>query len=279
MDWTSLLLALLALLGWTLLVRLFPNVMTKGIIKRIEHNYNSKLEELKGDIQASNSALRSSIDFLTASQSERTSRVLSSVESLWNGIETLEALHPSLGLLDILYPNELDALFRGQQGNIAIALEKYNDLNFIADTAEAIKQHLNGSEIIYVSNRLWLLYETLFRLHGRIAYLIHQSLQQKKYLDWRSDTLVLDNLRRVFPVDQIDDAMSQSSGGAKHIVSWLKAEFIKESRSIVQGSSGLAQSVSEIHSILKNEIDDRHQRSMYGLEDKESAARPPRSGP
>ena len=64
------LLTLVLVLAWTMLVRKFPDILSKGIVKQIEHGYDKKLEELKGGIQAHNTAIKSSVEFLAASQSE-----------------------------------------------------------------------------------------------------------------------------------------------------------------------------------------------------------------
>ena len=80
MDWIEPIFSILAL-GVLAFLVLLPRIISKGVEKGIEHVYDKKLEGLKGDIQASNAALKSSVDYLAASQVELRSKVLSSVES------------------------------------------------------------------------------------------------------------------------------------------------------------------------------------------------------
>ena len=264
MELSTLLVCLLVVAVWTLVVRSFPDILTKSVARHLEHRYNEKLEELRGDIQASNAMINTSVDYLTASQAELRSKVISSVEALWQAIESLQDAYSStLGLLAILTANELDACVSGRERpDLRSVLEIHIDgPQFFVDTTTEIRSKLSGSEIFYVSSRLWILYETIFSVHGRIGYLIDRSLKEKRYHDWRRDKHMNSILRRALSEGQINGATQKTIGGANDIISWLKAEFVKEGGTLVRGPRELAQSVSEIHGILKNEIDDRYRRS------------------
>ena len=115
MDWIAPLLAAIPGLIALALVKFLPDIISKAVGKGIEHAYDKKLEDFKGDIQASNAALKSSVDYLAASQSELRSKVLSSVENLWQAIEDLQTAYSKagLGLLFFLTSEELDDCVRG----------------------------------------------------------------------------------------------------------------------------------------------------------------------
>ena len=63
-------------------VRAFPAVLTVTLTKGIEHRYAARLSRLKADWDARYLTLKSSVDFLSASQSDLRMRAITSVESL-----------------------------------------------------------------------------------------------------------------------------------------------------------------------------------------------------
>ena len=138
---------------WTVLVRKFPNILSKGIVKRIEHGYDKKLEELKGEIQADNSAIKSSVEFLAASQSELRVKIISSVESLWQAIGCIqEEYSDALGATALLEPHEFYKVFRGELPQIHPLVKDYKDLNFFEEKRGKIQDKVSGTEIIFVSS-------------------------------------------------------------------------------------------------------------------------------
>ena len=53
----------------------FPDILAKGVVKRIEHTYNARLEELKGRIRANESSVNTAVEYLTQARSELRSKV------------------------------------------------------------------------------------------------------------------------------------------------------------------------------------------------------------
>lgn len=242
---------------WTVLVRKFPNILSKGIVKRIEHGYDKKLEELKGEIQADNSAIKSSVEFLAASQSELRVKIISSVESLWQAIGCIqEEYSDALGATALLEPHEFYKVFRGELPQIHPLVKDYKDLNFFEEKRGKIQDKVSGTEIIFVSSRLWLLYDAIFRVHGRIGLLLYQSINDKKFRDWREDELMISILTKVLSGDKIKEAQAEGLKGINDIISWLTAEFVQESSNLVRGSREVAHSVPEIYAILRSRKED-----------------------
>ena len=253
MDWTVLFAAIPGLIA-LVLVRSLPGLISKAVVKSIEHGYDKKLEDFKGDIQANTSALKSSVDYLAASRAELRSKVLPAVENLWRAIKALQtAYSPSVGMLSILTPKELDECFsQGARLNIRKTFEALGDgIQFYSDTAEKVEKELTGSEVFYVSSRLWLLYNTILKVYARSGILIGFSLKEKKYRDWRNDKLMMNALAEVLPSESIDYAKSRELGGLRYILDSLIAEFVKEGSDVVRGSAEFEKSVSELHSALE----------------------------
>ena len=62
------------LIVWTLVIRVFPSVLGTAFEKRIAHGYDNKLEKIKAEY----STLKTSVDFLSTTQSELRAKVIES---------------------------------------------------------------------------------------------------------------------------------------------------------------------------------------------------------
>lgn len=146
------------LVAWTLLVRRFPEIVSKGILKHIEHGYNARLEELRGRIRANEAAVSSSVAYVTATQSELRSKVIGSVEALWQSVnECEEAYGGILSVHRLLVPEEIDAFFRGERvgsGVVEHWLNEYQSVEFANEKKAAVDKHVSGNEVLFVSSRL-----------------------------------------------------------------------------------------------------------------------------
>ena len=115
--------------AWTLLVRTFPAVLTETLTKGIEHRYATRLSRLKVDWDARYSTLKSSVDFLSASQSDLRTRSISSVESLWTTVLEIERECRALVFVDsILTPKEIQDSF--VSGRIKTLLGDFRDFKW-----------------------------------------------------------------------------------------------------------------------------------------------------
>jgi len=150
------------LVAWTLLVRRFPEILSKGILKHIEHGYNARLEELRGRIRANEAAVSSSVAYVTATQSELRSKVIGSVEALWQSVNDCEEAYAGiLSVQRLLVPEEMDAFFRGERvgsGVVEHWLNEYQSVEFANEKKAAVDKHVSGNEVLFVSSRLSALY-------------------------------------------------------------------------------------------------------------------------
>ena len=71
--WIILLTVVLLQIVWTLVIRTFPAVLGATFVKRIEHRYATNLAQVKAELDAKYSTLKTSVDFLSASQSDLSS--------------------------------------------------------------------------------------------------------------------------------------------------------------------------------------------------------------
>lgn len=238
---------------WVLIVRKFPEILSRGITKHIEHSYDTKLERIKSEMQSNISAMQSSVALLTASQSEYRNKVISSVDGLWLSIKACQEVYSNVVFLhNILTPNEI-AINIKRQNNPTInhIFDEYKDISFVMEKQKKIDQNLTGTEILYASDKLWSLYQTILQVHGRAAVLIQHSLSENEYQDWRQDELMLSAVKDMIPEEQLSSTRNRPMGGLNDLLNWIVAEFIKEGSSLLQRPMELEKSVPEIYSLLK----------------------------
>ncbi len=241
------------ILIWTLLVRSFPDILSRGIVKHIEHKYDAKLESIKAEMQASISTMQSSVDFLGVSQSEYRGKVIASIDCLWLSIQSCRNAYSNIMFLHgILTPDEIRyCIEKNDSTRFRHILEEYRDVSFVTEKNKEIEQHLTGTEILYVGSRIWILYRAILLVNGRAAILLNQSIDKKKYQDWRQDKHLLSAIGDILPEEHILNARGKTIGGLNDILDWIIAEFIKEGSDLLQGSVQLEESVSRIYSVLK----------------------------
>ena len=238
--------------AWTLLVRMFPAVLTATLTKGIEHRYATRLSRLKGDLDARYSTLKSSVDFLSASQSDLRTRAITSVESLWTAVLEIEREYSDLVFVnDILVPEEIRDFFTS--GRIKKYLADYCDTEAVAKKVERLNQLTSERERLFSGERLWLRFSTLCRAHGRMAMLAQFSFEKGTYIDWRTDEFMNTILCAVLPADVLERAKRMRVGGFREVTGHLKAEFLKEAIRAMSGSQHVADSLSDVQSTLLSE--------------------------
>ena len=247
------------------MIRVFPSILGTAVQKRIEYQYDTKLERTKAELQASYSTLKTSVEFLSSTQSELRSKMIASAEKLWGVILAVEKEFSGIMVIDtLLLPNEADEAFRTDGGNSTIMqdVKHYRDFNFPMEKLERASALDTGTERLFVGERLWLICHTITRVHGRFGFLIHKSFEQRKYVNWRDDQFFISFLEPILSQEIIDNAKGKRSGGLNMIIAHLKAEFLKEATRVMSGSQGFADSLSDIHSTLQYESQNR--RPMAG---------------
>ena len=249
--------------AWTLLVRTFPAVLTATLTKGIEHGYATRLSRLKADLDARYSTLKSSVDFLSASQSDLRTRAITSVESLWTAVLEVEREHSDLVFVDnVFVPEEHRDFFAS--GRIKKYLADYSDMEVVAKKMERFTQLTSERERLFSGERLWLRFSTFCRAHGRMAMLAQFSFEKGTYVDWRTDDLMNTTLCAILPADVLERTKRMRVGGFREVAGHLKAEFLKEAVRVMSGSQHVADSLSDVQSTLLSEqqrlTPDRSQR-------------------
>ena len=249
--------------AWILLIRTFPVVLTVTLTKEIEHRYATRLSRLKADLDARYSTLKSSVDFLSASQSDLRTRATTSVESLWTAVLEIEREYSDLVFVDnILVPEERRDFFAS--GRIKQFLADYGDTDVATKKIERFSQLTSEKERLFSGERLWLRFSTFCRAYGRMAMLAQFSFEKGTYVDWRTDDLMNTILCAILPTHVLERTKKMRVGGFREVTGHLKAEFLQEAIRVMSGSQHVADSLSDLQSTLLSEqqrlTPDRSQR-------------------
>ena len=243
-----------------MVLRKFPEVIVRALSKGIDHIYDRKLEEIRGRLRASESAVASSVTYLTQAQSELRLKTLSSVESMWQSIKAShEAYSHAFLSVAILTPEELQEAILGHGGGIGTIQHKlmeYRDLEHVGAKFSVTNEAMSGPEILFVSSRLWEIFTCILRVHGRLGTLLFFSFKNGEYQHWQSDRAMRSILETVLDAEKIESASSRSLGGLNDLLHWLSAAFIEEASTLVRGGRELQHSMPEFYRILKEQHED-----------------------
>ena len=256
MTWTfSLLVTALVVLAWTILIRAIPSIISKGIEQRIEHQNNKSLEQIKATLQASYSTVGTSVDFLSAAQPELRSKMIASVETLWESVLSFKDRYSELIFLDsILLTEEIEHDLKSRnQSFVWQIMQKYQEDSAFNELMTYQRKQSLESERLFVGDRLWVIFSTISRVYGRYGFLVHKSAREGGYLDWRKDKNFQSILLDVLSEDIVSAIKGKRFGGLRTAIAYLEAEFLKESSRVMSGSEGFSQALSDVQAAVKHE--------------------------
>ena len=250
-------------IAWTLLIRTFPDFIGGALLKGVERRNAITIEKFKdglsqktqGEIErvrAEYATLRSSVEFMSASQQEVRVKMIDSVERLWGILRRLgEEFGPIIHMDTVFLASEIDEAIRlGNQPHITQAVEQFRPY-----AAGAMKMRNAGAieaeaDRLFVSSKLWLLFFVIRALYGRAAILIRTSFQEKKYNDWRGDGLLNQLLGEVVAESIIKGAEEQATQGLQVLIWHMESEFIAEAARIMSGVHSFADNISQLQTAL-----------------------------
>ena len=165
-------------------------------------------------------------------------RLTAAVEALWKSVNVCQDVYSgAMTALNLLTPGELDDVFHGRRvgnGAMAYMLEEYRDITFINSRNERIEEPLAGAEELFVSERLWDLYQRIVQVHGRMGFLCHRSFESGSYVDWREDETTLTMFSAFLDDRRLSAARSRTIGGINEVARWLRKEFLSEARNLLR---------------------------------------------
>lgn len=155
---------------------------------------------------------------------------------------------------DILMPDEIERVFsEGQTPQAAKMVERYRDEGKLSTRINEFVGTQVEEGRLFAGERLWLIFHSTRAFHLRLALITSQSLNRRKYQDWRSDKLIGYALRSVLANDVVDAIKSAPTGGIQEAVGRLQAEFLREASLVMSGSRAFADSLSDVQATLRLE--------------------------
>jgi len=235
-----------------LVLRLFPGTLTKFVNKEVERRSDAKLERLKADLQGSYSTLKNSVDVITATNSGMHPHIIGSVTALWaQMISIRDKFGAAVGFDNIFTAEEAGQAFRGE--------DHPNLLEYVRACegdmhVNPMFTDFNGSDMdrhrLFSGDRLWLIFHIFRAVHLRYGYLLSQSFKLREFVDWRKDNGIGQLLGAVLDQADVSKLRAMELGGLAAAIARLEAEFLHEATRVMSGSKAMADSLSDMHSIL-----------------------------
>lgn len=234
-----------------LVIRTFPAVLGAMFVKKIEHQYATSLSRLKADLDASYSTLKTSVDFLSADQSELRSKTIRSVESLWTAVIEIDDMFSDIVAMDAIFiDDELADFFPSGDSRIREFLGAYDVGNTVSKKTKDLLNLTSEENRLFSGERLWLLFFIYRSAHGRMGFLIERSFKEMKFVNWKTDRGMDSIFRTILSEGVLDSARNMQFGGFREAMGHIKAEFLREAVRVISGSQHIADSLSDIQATL-----------------------------
>ncbi len=209
---------------------------TERIKQSIKHEYDDKLENIKGDISKNHSILNSILTSQNQTYQVGQNERLTAIKSLWTNYLTIRN---SLDLIstwdDVLLEEEFDTLFTDKwKGNElvnnslkSISLDKLSELGKCVENIEASRPFLN--------EQIWVNIIYLRTFCGRIIYLYHKGRTEKKIKHWKHDTALIKVVKESLTEIEFKFIMSANIATAKAYRSFIEQKILIEIHNIITG--------------------------------------------
>ena len=268
---TGILTILAAVFGavFTVAKLILPKILDVHI-KHIEHIHNRDLKALEAIFHSQMENMKTAVEVAHKSQEELRRKRIISVESIWREIIRLEReFAPLVAAEMILTDRELSELFwDGGNKN-----EKLEGVFQMYSTFEKITQKIDDNDAgnfamqlalamgsvpyvqeeskIFVTDKIWRVYEAFITVYGRLGFLVTQAATKKEEVDWRTDDLMKSIIEKNFSKDAFATIQIQKTS-MQTLINLLKRQFIVEAQKIMQGSELFYETTKEFHQIIES---------------------------
>lgn len=253
-DWALVIAALVApaIFGFVFL-RLLPGAIMKFADKEIERRSDIKLEAVKGEIQGSYSALKSSMELLTASNSGLHPHIIDTVTALWGLVVKMKHEFSGMVAFDAIFlADEAAEAFKneGAHANRIVYVDKHRDeFQNLQNNGAVLEPNLDKHRL-FSGDRLWLIFFVIRAVYMRSSLLIARSFQKHDYVDWRKDDGIRQLLSTILTAELVEELRARKAGGLTAAIDQLEARFLFEATRVMSGSKAMADSLADMQSIL-----------------------------
>ncbi len=274
-------------------LKLFPGLATKLLVEGVEQRNRKTLtafkdeldrasslavEHAKGEIMGSYGTLKTSMDFLSASQSGLRSHSVDAVKALWGNMVAVREAHSALLTFEqILTEEEKQSVFSGADSRGLHFIESYRAENTHIALSQQYGAPSYEAHRPFCGERLWLIHVIHRNVLLRSGFLTHRGLVERSRVPLLDDTGVLQLLGAVLSSKEIDEAKRLPLSGLATLLGRLEAAFLQEAVTVMSGSKAVAEALSDLQTTLLLQNDAiRRGGSASGLASAEQLPRPQR---
>jgi hypothetical protein len=247
-------------------LKVFPSLFSKVIVEGIEQrnrqalikykdeldrSSNLTVERAKAAISADYGTLKSSMDFLSTSQSGLRAHSVEAVQTLWRDVLELKSAMAGLWMFEqILTAEEKQAVMSGkdQRGrnyiNPYLSERAYRAHIDPLLTSEAERQRP------FCGERLWLIFVIIRKVHLRSAFLTQQAVERRRHKRLLDDNGINQLLTTVLSEKAIAEAKAQPFNDLNILVAQLEGFFLQEAVRVMSGSKAVAESLADMQATL-----------------------------
>ncbi|SFI76175.1 hypothetical protein SAMN05421638_1027 [Kaistella treverensis] len=252
----------------TIIISLITSFLGSGLIsfflrtyftERIKKIYSEKIENLKGQINLTNSIVEKTINSLeSANQITQQERVLA-IKEYWNNFLILKNLASDITYFDrILLEDEFKSIFTPNwNGNQIIP----NTLKKIADSEIFNKYSIleKDTEKLrpFLSENLWVNFLYLKTFNGRIVYIYSIGSVDYETKYWKSDKALRKIAEDSLLKNEFETVMNTKIGSASLYQNLIEQKILNEINKILTGHYTSNESLNkalELNKLLNNDV-------------------------
>ncbi len=254
LEFVILLFSQLILVGVSL-VLILPRIVERVLIEKFKHRNQILLAEKEHHLSMNRDIFNNAISTSSESGHELRKKSISSVQTLWEEILRVENEFSSLvGIVNITTDVEMNDLVRGKGPSKArAAIERYSEINSVL---EMIYQDTKSSvtrERIFVSEKLWKIFNSLVTIHGRLGILVSYGVRDQKDVNWKNDTLMIQVIEGIISSEDWKKIQNMPLSGFNTLAETIRQEFILEARKTMRGADEFNSALGNFREIMAQE--------------------------
>ena len=230
----------------TIIISVISSLLGSGILsfifktyfsERIKRFYDEKIENLKGQINLTNSIVEKTINSLeNTNQITQQERVIA-IKEFWKNFLIIKNLVSEIIHFDrILLESEFNSIFTPQwNGNQIIpkTLEKFKNSN-VFETFSNLEKETEKLRP-FLSEGLWSNFLYLKTFHGRLVYIYCIGSVERETKYWKNDRALLKLVEDSLSKDEIDTVMKTNIGSASLYQNIIEQKILNEINKILTG--------------------------------------------
>ena len=247
-------------------LKLFPGLFSKALLEGIEQRnrralakYKDELdrssalslERAKASIAADYGTLKSSMDFLSASQSGLRAHSVEAVQALWRDVLALKSALAGLWAFEqILTAEEKQTVVAGEDPRGRQYIVPYlSEPAYMVHVGPLLE---SGAEAHrpFCGERLWLIFVVFRNVHLRAAFLTQKAVEERRHKRLLDDTGINQLLGAVISEKSIAEAKQQPFSELNTLFAQLEGLFLQEAVRVMSGSNAVAESLADMQATL-----------------------------